>query len=672
MADDDQNAWPAWDSDAGELPLRGELRDEPARSGPRLDDHPTQVFTPVHDRPVHDRPMHDGGPGGFFSDEPTITTYPADEPTGVYPAAEEGPHGDGQKVRAGLGRTMMIAGAVLGVLVIAYAIDLLVNWGDVPRGVLVAGVDVGGMSREDAEQKLRTELQPRFDQPVKVIAGDVETTVDPTESGLGVDWQATLERAGEQPWSPITRLTSFWTEREVGVVGKSDRPTLTQAITELAESDINHDKREGTIKFKSVEGSTDGAVTPVTVEPRQGQELTSVPSAVMQIESNWLHRDGVRIAVSTEPTKATKEGVQATLTELVKPAVAQPIEFAGRDGVTAVLQPKDIGKAFEFIPKGDGSLKATVDQEDLKDALQPQLAETEQEGRDAEIVFTTGKPSVKPAKAGLKVDWSKTLKPYLDVLKKTEERKITAVYSKKNPDVTTSDAKKLGIKEVIGEFTTGGFAPDSGVNIRTVAADVNGAIVKPGETFSLNEFTGPRTEAGGYVDAGIIQDGVPGRAVGGGISQFATTLYNASYFAGMKDAGHKEHSFYISRYPIAREATVFQSESGASLIDIAFTNDADTGVAIQTSWNPSSVTVKIWGTKRYRVDSKTSGKSNIKQAGTKTLTTKNCEPSEGIDGFTATDTRILYDINSGAEVRRESRTVNYNPKPKIECKREDE
>ncbi|WP_345045874.1 winged helix-turn-helix transcriptional regulator, partial [Georgenia daeguensis] len=89
------------------------------------------------------------------------------------------------------------------------------------------------------------------------------------------------------------------------------------------------------------------------------------------------------------------------------------------------------------------------------------------------------------------------------------------------------------------------------------------------------------------------------REVGGGISQFATTLYNASYFSGMKDAGHKEHSYYISRYPAGREATVFQNHDGSSVIDLKFTNDAPTGVVIQTIWTPSSITVRMWGTKRY-------------------------------------------------------------------------
>ena len=59
-------------------------------------------------------------------------------------------------------------------------------------------------------------------------------------------------------------------------------------------------------------------------------------------------------------------------------------------------------------------------------------------------------------------------------------------------------------------------------------------------TFSLNAATNPRTAATGYVEAGIIKNGRPARGMGGGVSQLATTLFNAAYFAGMVDVEHQE------------------------------------------------------------------------------------------------------------------------------------
>lgn len=600
-------------------------------------------------------PYGAGNPGDPTQFAATTVTNP------VAPPPQDGPGNDGGG--SGKRKPLLITGAVVAAFVLAYLADLLVNWGDVPRGVTIAGVDVGGMSRTTAEQTLREELQPRFDDPIKVTAGDVTTELNPTSAGLAVDWQGTLDQAGKSSLNPITRITSFWGDTEVGIVSKTVPERLKSTVTRLVENELNHRKVEGTIKFEPTSGSD---VEAVPVMPRQGQEISSVDDAIAAIESGWLNEGGVQLDVTRKPVTTTEEGVRATLEQVAKPAVSAPITMEG-EGANGVLEPKVIGEAFSFKPSKDGSLKPKVARKTLRKALEPQLAGTEAEGTDAEIVFEGGQPTVKPSKVGRQIDWNKSLESYLDVIKQTDERTLTAVYKEKKPKTTTKEAKGLGIKEVIGEFTTTGFAQDSGVNIRQVAAEVDGAIVKPGDTFSLNGYTGKRGKAEGYVDAGIIENGVPGSAVGGGISQFATTLYNASYFAGLKDAGHQEHSYYISRYPMAREATVFMYPDGQSVIDIAFTNDSSHGVAIQTFWTPESITVKIWGTKEYRVESKTGPKRNVKKAGTQKVSKPGCEPSAGIDGFTVTDTRILYDIDTGAEVRREERTAVYNPKPEIIC-----
>ncbi|MFD2395653.1 VanW family protein [Prauserella oleivorans] len=188
-----------------------------------------------------------------------------------------------------------------------------------------------------------------------------------------------------------------------------------------------------------------------------------------------------------------------------------------------------------------------------------------------------------------------------------------------------------------------------------------------GETFSLNGFTGPRGLDQGYVYAGIIENGQPGRAVGGGISQFATTLYNAAYFAAMKDTEHKEHSYYISRYPEGREATVYQNPDGSSVIDLKFTNDAPTGVVIQTIWTPSDITVKLWGTKRYEVESVNGGRFAYTSPSVTVEPIETCSPTSGASGFSTTDTRIIRDLTTGEVVRREKRTVVYNPQPAVVC-----
>ncbi len=588
-----------------------------------------------------------------ISRTPEIARTPQDEPTvRIKPAAGAESADKRKRVR----RIGLVAAAVFGALVVVYGVDLLLSNGNVPRGVTVAGVDVGGESHADAARILHDELEPRLKEQVKVRAGDVDATISPADAGLAIDWDATVAQAGDQPLNPITRLTSLFSTTEVGVATTKDGKKLDAAIEGL-RAKTDREPTEGTVRF-------DG-VNPIAVDPKPGQKL-DVPGAEQALVGGWASGQRVTLPVAVTKVKTTKEGVRKAVDEIAKPAVAAPVIVHG-EGKDATIEPAAIAGSLVFQPTDGGGLSASIDQNKLVGAVGPQLASTEVEGKDAQIVFSGGAPKVEPSVDGKGVDWGKTLTPLMDTLKKADGRELKAEYAPKPAKVTTDAANKLGIKEVIGEFSTSGFAQDSGVNIKTVAAKVNGAIVKPGDTFSLNGFTGPRTAAQGYVEAGVIENGAPAREVGGGISQFATTLYNAAYFSAMKDAGHKEHSYYISRYPAAREATVFQNPDGSSVIDLKFTNDSETGVAIQTIWTPSSITVKLWGTKRYEVESVTGGRTNQTEPPTKQGPAENCHATNGAPGFTTSDTRIIREVGTGKEVSRKTRNVKYNPQPKIVC-----
>lgn len=574
----------------------------------------------------------------------------------VAPAAPE--HGEpaadtprrGRKLR----RAAIVSGAAVAVIALLYGVDLLVNKGDVPRGVTVAGIAVGGMDRDAARELLHDQLEPRLTEPVEVVAGDVRTKLDPDKAGLSLDWKATLADAGDQPLNPITRMSSLFTTREVGVVTSVEPNQLETAMAGLAEK-VNHKPVDGDVKF-------DGA-KPVAVQPQQGQQLET-EAAKELILDRWVSGRVLKLPVSTTPVEVSADAVRTALREVAEPAVAAPVTVHG-EGKDATLEPAEIAGALSFEPTDGGKLTPKIDQKKIIKAVE--LESTEQQGRDAAIVFEGGSPTVKPSVDGKQINWKKTLEPLLDVLTGDSGREIDAVYVDKPAELTTKEAENLGVNEVIGEFTTTGFAPDSGVNIRKVAEEVDGAVVLPGETFSLNGYTGQRTKAQGYIAAGIILNGVPAEGVGGGISQFATTLYNASYFAGMKDAGHTEHSYYISRYPEAREATVFMRPDGTSILDVQFTNTYDTAVSIQTIWTPSSITVKLWGTDHVDVKSVTGNRHDYTKPGVRHVTDEECIPTEGQRGFTTSDTRIVRDAQTGAVISRNKNVVVYDPVPKVIC-----
>ncbi|NKS97945.1 hypothetical protein GS498_13135 [Rhodococcus hoagii] len=636
---------------------------ENGAEGPQPDENPTEIMPAVPPQASDDGSDDvSDAPTEVFAATPAASHLPtADEPQPApEPVAEPEPEPVPESVAApdaSGGRRWVkyaaVAGGVAAVAVVAYAVDFAVSSDRVPRGVTVAGVEIGGQNDQDAEATLRAALGPRVGQPVPVRAGTTDSSIVPAQAGVDIDWAATVERAGEQPINPFTRLASLFTNQEIGVVSTVDDAALTAAIVGVQQQS-DRAPREGNVVFEGA--------TVVPVAPLPGQNLQVEPAKDTFV-AQWADGTTVDLPVDTVDVAVTQAGVDAAVRDVATPAVSANVEVTGKNGAVATLPADQIGKVLSFVPDGDGGLSPQYNVEAATAILSPQLAGTETKPKDAQISLSSGSPEVIPSVTGEMVQWPKTLEPLPALLSAPAPRTTPAIYEPAEPALTTDGAKALGIREVIGEFTTGGFEYASGVNIRLAASAINGAIVKPGETFSFDAQTGPRGSAQGYVDSGIINNGRPDKAVGGGISQLATTLYNATYFAGMEDVEHTEHSYYISRYPAAREATVFE---GA--IDLKFRNPSKTGVMIQAIGTSSNITVRIWGTKTVDVESVTGGRTNQTSPNTITLPAgPHCVPSSGAPGFTTSDTRIITDANTGAEISRNTRTVRYDPVPIVKC-----
>lgn len=631
-----------------------------------------QISAVTLDETAPDGEAADGTPeGGAWHDATTAAAAAADaeapDATAEDETAEHESAQPRKPVLAGVGaavaslfvrvrKTLGIAAAVLAALTGLYLIDLLATQGEIPRNVVVAGVEIGGLEPIEAESVLRLRLSPRLDQPHTATGDGESIEIDPDAAEVTVDWAATVDAANTPSYNPFTRALSLFTDREVNAVASGNNDAIADTLSELAER-IDVAKVEGTVEF-------DGT-TPVPVEPAAGKRL-DVARGVQDVITGWVKQDVIPVPVDTLAVKATPDGVRRALNGFARTAVSEPITLEAR-GRTMRMTPGEIARVVTFTANDDGSLSPRIPPKRLRKTLGKRLASTEVKGKDARIEFGEKRAKVKPSVDGSEVEWNATSDAVLKAANTTDEREVNVAYHDTPAELTTAELENLGIEEVIGKFTTHNFASDSGVNIKRVAEEVHGAIVRPDETFSLNGHTGPRGIKQGYVAAAVIENGELTRAVGGGISQFATTLYNAAYFAGMADVEHREHSRYISRYPLAREATVFQNPDGSSVIDLKFRNTTPNGVAIETKWTPTSITVKLWGTKHFKVKSVTSEPFNytsapvvVKPYGTE------CNPQEGVSGYSATNTRIIRKLD-GSLVDRETRTVVYQPQEEIHC-----
>ena len=133
------------------------------------------------------------------------------------------------------------------------------------------------------------------------------------------------------------------------------------------------------------------------------------------------------------------------------------------------------------------------------------------------------------------------------------------------------------------------------INIRRAAKLLDGTVIPSGSRFSMNRALGKRTIRRGFVPAPMISGGRLVNSVGGGISQVATALYNAAFFGGLTLVAHTPHSFYISRYPMGREATI--SWGGPELV---FGNDWSAPVRMRLTATATAITVKLYSQRAGR------------------------------------------------------------------------
>jgi vancomycin resistance protein YoaR len=230
------------------------------------------------------------------------------------------------------------------------------------------------------------------------------------------------------------------------------------------------------------------------------------------------------------------------------------------------------------------------------------------------------------------------------------------------PELTTAEVEALGVREEISEFSTNLTADAQRTeNLRIAARTIDGTLLLPGETFSLNETLGRRTAEKGYNEAPVIMNGRLTAGVGGGVSQMATTLFNAMFFAGLEDVEHKPHSFYISRYPEGREATV-----NYPTVDLKFRNDSPHGVLIQTWVGGGQVHARFWSTRVWDdVRALKSARRNVTQPDVVHDPSPECVPQSPNPGFDVTVTRQF--VRGGVVARTEQFRTHYIAEDHVIC-----
>lgn len=530
----------------------------------------------------------------------------------------------------------------------------------VPRGTTVSGVSIGGHPQGEAAERLEAGLADRANRPLAFTIDGEAGDISPDEAGLSFDYEASVEEAGgERSWDPVRLWNYFTGGDDLDAVVEVDDTTY-QALLNSLDKSHGSEPVDGAITF-------DGAEIEQT-EPADGQALDP-DDTLAAFEEAFVAEEAstADLSVVTTAPDIDADDVQDALDEFASPAVAAPVVL-DFEGSQVELAPADYTPALSLEPQG-GKLVPVLAEKRLMRIVGTKV--TSGAPVDATVRLVNGTPQVVPGKKGVTFDEEQLSNSFLDLVASPEgQRSLTLEAKVAEPEFTTKDAEGLRIKERVSTFTT--YYPHAeyrNVNLGRAAELINGTVLKPGETFSLNDTVGERTAENGFTEGFVINDGILVEDLGGGVSQMATTLFNGMFFAGLEDVEHKPHSFYIDRYPVGREATV-----AWGALDLRFKNDTPYGVLIQTFVNRSgpgtsgSVTVNMYSTKWWDITTTTGERHNFTQPKERRLDTDNCHPNRGYGGFDIIVKRMFRPVGENTEKRpTETFATTYTPSDTVIC-----
>ena len=453
--------------------------------------------------------------------------------------------------------------AVLGAAVAAVAVRDAVYVNDPLPGVVV------------------TEL--RLAKPVSVSVADKVFSVTPGRV-LAIDERATavaaLAAGRGSFWSRIRTLADpSPPRREIAPVLRSRPDAARDLSTELSAG-----LRKPTAARVAMEGTT-----PV-VSPAKPGDAIHVRGLVEALRLAALGESGHVIAPLThvDPKLTTEVAEEAAAT--ARALVGKPVALRFGTNAAGSLTPARLARLLRFTPR-DNRYLVTFDRDALASTVRPALDPWRKRATNARFAVAGNRVRIRPSHPGLDVNSAVALAA-VTAAAYSDGRTATLTLRQTRADLTTGEAEKLGITEQISSFTTemGPSSSNRIHNVQLMARYIDGTVIAPGETFSFNGSVGPRTVERGFREGQMIIGSLLVPAIGGGVCQTATTLFNNAFELGLPILARQNHSFYISHYPMGRDAAV--SWGGP---DFSFRNDLKTGLLIKTSYTSSTLTFSFYG-----------------------------------------------------------------------------
>ena len=467
------------------------------------------------------------------------------------------------------------------------------------EGVSALGIDLGGMTSEEAERALARRASELTARSTVVRGPEREWPTNWAEIGLRLPPGPIVERAMTvgREGNPLGQLSAQVRALRQGIRIPAEQSFDQRVLTDFVWSRVGHIDRP--VRDARLELKPDLTVELTTAQT--GRRVDVEESIRRIYQAAELGAQVIDLAVTTtEPV--TTDAMRLPAKEKAERILAAPLTLAYADQ-RWTMERQELADLIVFAGGPGVPLEVRLSDEKLLARVNAVGAEILQRPQDARFDWNGGNPQViQPSGPGRELDAVSAARLVSEAAE-GRERTVGLPVRVTQPAVDAAQLNRMGFRELIEGATTPfvGSVPQKAHNIKLAASRLHGIAIPPNALFSFNEALGPTTVENGYQIAfGITASGeqhktVP--SVAGGICQVATTLFQPVFWSGYQIEERNWHLYWIPAYTskgvVGLDATVDEETA----LDLKFFNNSDTYLLIQSRADDTSVTFELYGTK---------------------------------------------------------------------------
>ena len=577
---------------------------------------------------------------------------------------------------------LLMSGGILLILILTIAVGLfqITYKNKIIPGVAAYGLDLGGMSAEQARQALESQFTYDDDAVFTFRDGDNFWQMTAGELGVAFDAQTTAAQAaavghsGNPVEDLIDQSLTWLNGYAIEPIVRYDQAIAVQRLAEMAAA-INRTPQDATLVIDGFN---------VEATPGRSGRTLDVAATLNRLDTSILNLSAggeIPLVINETPPVAWDSEAAARKARV---AISAPVILVADDGFGGSLGPwtasvEQIQQllSIETVTNADGTLSydVTVDAEAYRPYLEQLASGLLMVSKDARFHFDPAAGNlvrIQDAVNGRQLNIPETLSRLEQAIFSSDNRVVPLAFDYELPryhnDVT---AGELGISELVSQGTTyyTGSPQARRDNIAIAVSRFDGIIIGPGEVFSFNRYVGDISPEEGYVSGKVIVGGRTIDGVGGGVCQVSTTVFQAAFYAGFPIMERYAHGYRVGYYEagegVGMDAAIFTPD-----LDFRFQNDTEYSLLIEASMIPQQNAVQ------FRFYSTNPGRQVVKEgpiirdetaaAPTQYEVNEDLAPGQSLQvdwaaaGAYVEVTRVILDSN-GNELKREIIASQYQP-----------